>query len=57
MKDTLTWIRHHWQGLLFLLAMIFTGFLAGIAFTVSEIDTNVADYIEANGCPVKGEDW
>lgn len=57
MKDTLTWLRHHWQGLLFLLAIIFTGFLAGIAFAVSEIDTTIADYIEANGCPVKGEDW
>lgn len=57
MTQALAWLRYHWQVLLFLAALIFSGFLAGVVYSVTEIDSTIADYIEANGCPVKGEDW
>lgn len=57
MTQALTWRRDHWQALLFLAALIFSGFLAGVVYSVTDIDNTIADYIEANGCPVKGEDW
>lgn len=57
MKQILTYLRYNWASLLFLAALIFSGFLAGVVYSVTEIDSTIADYIEANGCPVKGEDW
>lgn len=57
MTQALTWIRLNWQSLMFLAAVLFIGFMAGMACTLSEIDSTIADYIEANGCPVEGEDW
>jgi len=57
MTQALTWLRHHWQLVIFLAAILTIGFWAGMAFSLSEIDSTIADYIEANGCPVKGEDW
>ncbi|GAB5480232.1 MAG: hypothetical protein Marn2KO_36990 [Marinobacter nauticus] len=52
-----TFLRHHWESLLFLAGLMIFAFLGGIAYATSEIDSTIAEYIEANGCPVKGEDW
>tara|TARA_R100000935_G_C2756350_1_gene131780 strand:+ start:71 stop:244 length:174 start_codon:yes stop_codon:yes gene_type:complete len=57
MKQILTYLRYNWASLLFLAALIFSGFLVGVVYSLTEIDNTIADYIEANGCPVKGEDW
>jgi len=57
MKQILTYLRYNWTALLCDLLLVFVAFLAGVAYTTSEIDQTIAGYIEANGCPVKGEDW
>ncbi|MBW3199604.1 hypothetical protein [Marinobacter nauticus] len=57
MKRTFTFLRQHWESLLFLAGLMIFAFLGGIAYATSEIDSTIAEYIEANGCPVKGEDW
>ena len=57
MKQILTWLRHNWTALLCDLLLVVVAFLGGIAYTASEIDNTLGDYIEAHGCPVKGEDW
>ena len=57
MKRTFTFLHHHWESLLFLAGLMIFAFLGGIAYATSEIDSTIAEYIEANGCPVKGEDW
>ena len=57
MKQILTYLRYNWTALLCDLLLVFVAFLGGVAYTTSEIDQTIAGYIEANGCPVKGEDW
>lgn len=57
MTQALTFLRHYWESLLFLAGLMIFAFLGGIAYATSEIDSTIAEYIEANGCPVKGEDW
>lgn len=57
MNAVLTFLRY--RGLDLIVQLVFLGlafFLGGVV-TVLEIDQTVGQYIQANGCPVEGEDW
>lgn len=57
MKRMYTFLHQYWEAFAFLAGLMLLAFVGGIAYATSEIESTIADYIEANGCPVKGEDW
>ncbi len=57
MKQILTYLRHNWEALVCLMGIMLIAFVGGVAYSMYEIDQTIEHYIEANGCPVEGEDW
>ncbi|MDC0664361.1 hypothetical protein [Marinobacter sp. SS21] len=56
MNAVLTFLRYRGLDLIVQLAFLGIAFVLGGVFTVLEIDQTVGQYIQANGCPVDGED-
>ncbi|MEQ5835476.1 hypothetical protein [Marinobacter sp. NFXS9] len=56
MNRFLTFLRRYWENLLLLAGLLCLAFVGGISVALVEIDHTVADFIEAHGCPVEGEE-